>query len=203
MNNEETLERMKNGKLYYCDSPKLLDEQIKYLDMQWEYNSTRPSEKGRREKLLESMFAEIGTDCYIEPPLRANWGGKNVHFADHIYANINLTMVDDSDIYVGSHVMFGPNVTLVTGTHPISPKLRRKGVQYNLSLTIKENVWIGANVVILPGVTIGENSVIGAGSIVTKDIPPNTIAFGNPCKVQREITQRDEKYYNRDFEIDL
>ena len=149
------------------------------------------------------MFAEIGKDCYIEPPLRANWGGKHVHFGNGVYANFNLTLVDDTDIFVGDNVMFAPNVVVAGATHPISPTLRAKKGQYNLPVKIENNVWIGASTVILPGVTIGENSVIGAGSIVTKDIPANVVAVGNPCKVLREITEEDLKYYNKGRLIDV
>ena len=112
-------------------------------------------------------------------------------------------MVDDCDIFVGNNVLFGPNVTLSAGTHPIHPELRSKQAQYNIPIHIGNNVWIGANSVILPGVNIGDNSVIGAGSIVTKDIPSNVIAVGNPCRVLREINENDMKYYYRDMKIDI
>ena len=149
------------------------------------------------------MFAEIGEDCYIEPPLHANWGGKNVHFGNSVYANFNLTLVDDCDIFVGNNVMFAPNVTVITGTHPIHPILRSKQAQYNLPVHIGNNVWIGAGAIILPGVSIGDNTVIGAGSIVTKDIPANVVAVGSPCKVLREINENDIKYYYKNMEIDI
>ncbi len=112
-------------------------------------------------------------------------------------------MVDDCDIFVGNNVMFGPNVTVSAGTHPIHPELRSKQAQYNIPIHIGNNVWIGANSVILPGVNIGDNSVIGAGSIVTKDIPSNVVAVGNPCRVLREINENDMKYYYRDMKIDI
>ena len=121
--------------------------------------------------LLREMLAECGENCYVEPPLRANWGGRNVHFGDGVYANFNLTCVDDADIYVGSHTMIGPNVTICTAAHPLAPALRAKGLQYNRPVRIGENVWIGACVTILPGVTIGDGSVIGAGSLVLRDVP--------------------------------
>ncbi|MGL5559578.1 MAG: sugar O-acetyltransferase [Paraclostridium dentum] len=149
------------------------------------------------------MFAEIGEDCYIEPPLRANWGGKNVHFGNGVYANFNLTLVDDGDIFVGNNVMFAPNVVIASATHPIHPELRRKQAQYNLPIHIGNNVWIGAGAVVLPGVKIGDNTVIGAGSVVTKDIPSNVVAIGNPCRVLREINENDIKYYYKDMKIDI
>ena len=195
MDLKEIRERMYGQKLYYCNDEDLMREQMKALELLYDFNKTRPSEQDKREKILKKMFAEIGDDCYIEPPFHANWGGKNVHFGNGVYANFNLTMVDDCDIFVGNNVMFGPNVTVSAGTHPIHPELRSKQAQYNIPIHIGNNVWIGANSVILPGVNIGDNSVIGAGSIVTKDIPSNVVAVGNPCRVLREINENDMKYY--------
>ena len=203
MDLKEIRERMYGQKLYYCNDEDLMREQMKVLELLYDFNQTRPSEQDKREKMLKKMFAEIGDDCYIEPPFHANWGGKNVHFGNGVYANFNLTMVDDCDIFVGNNVMFGPNVTVSAGTHPIHPELRSKQAQYNIPIHIGNNVWIGANSVILPGVNIGDNSVIGAGSIVTKDIPSNVIAVGNPCRVLREINENDMKYYYRDMKIDI
>ena len=203
MDLKEIRERMYGQKLYYCNDEDLMREQMKALELLYDFNQTRPSEQDKREKILKKMFAEIGDDCYIEPPFHANWGGKNVHFGNGVYANFNLTMVDDCDIFVGNNVLFGPNVTVSAGTHPIHPELRSKQAQYNIPIHIGNNVWIGANSVILPGVNIGENSVIGAGSIVTKDIPSNVIAVGNPCRVLREINENDMKYYYRDMKIDI
>lgn len=203
MNISEILRRMYNKELYYCDDEDLVREQLGYLDKVFEYNNLKPSKIREKQQLLKEMFADIGEDCYIETPFYANWGGKNVHFGNKVYANFNLVLVDDCDIYIGNHVMFGPNVVISSGTHPIEPKLRRKQAQYNVPIHIKDNVWIGANCAIMPGVTIGENSVIGAGSVVTKDIPPNVVAIGSPCKVLRKITEKDRKYYYKDYEIDI
>lgn len=203
MDLKEIRERMYGQKLYYCNDESLMSEQMKALELLYDFNKTRPSEQDKREKMLKKMFAETGDDCYIEPPFHANWGGKNVHFGNGVYANFNLTMVDDCDIFVGNNVMFGPNVTLSAGTHPIHPELRSKQAQYNIPIHIGNNVWIGANSVILPGVNIGDNSVIGAGSVVTKDIPSNVVAVGNPCRVLREINENDMKYYYRDMKIDI
>lgn len=127
---------------------------------------------------------------------------EHVHFGNNVYANFNLTCVDDGDIYIGDKVMFGPNVTIATANHPIIPKLRQYAYQYNRDVHIGNNVWIGANTVVVPGVTIGDNSVIGAGSVVTKDIPANVVAVGNPCKVLREIGEQDRKYFYKKEEID-
>ena len=138
------------------------------------------------------MLSEIGEGCYIEPPFRSNWGGKHVHFGNNVYANFNLTLVDDTHIYVGDYTMFGPNVTVATAAHPIDPDFRMPVTQYNKAVYIGKNCWIGAGAIILSGVTIGDNTVIGAGSVVTKDIPANVVAVGNPCKVLRAINESDK-----------
>ena len=193
---------MHSGMLYNCSDEELLKEQMGYLDKLYEFNSTRPTEQKKRQELLKEMFAEIGEGCYIEPPFHANWGGHHVHFGNHVYANFNLTIVDDTHVYVGDNVMFGPNVTISTGGHPITPELRRQGYQFNMPIHIGKNVWIGAGALIMPGVTIGENTVIGAGSVVTKDIPANVVAVGNPCRVMREIGDHDREFYFKDRRID-
>ncbi|KNH16696.1 galactoside O-acetyltransferase [Priestia megaterium] len=203
MKSNETKERIHNQKLYYCNDDSLISEQMSYLELLYIFNHSRPSEQAVRSNILKQLFSEIGEDCYIEPPLHANWGGKNVHFGNSVYANFNLTLVDDCDIFVGDNVMFGPNVTISAGTHPIHPNLRRKKAQYNVPIYIEDNVWIGAQSVVLPGVHIGKNTVIGAGSVVTKSIPANVVAVGNPCRVIREINNRDMKYYYKDLEIDI
>ena len=203
MNLKEMQERARSKQLYLPGEPELIDEQLTYLDKLYDYNNLKPSEQEKKTQLLKEMFAAIGEDCYIETPFHANWGGRYVHFGKGVYGNFNLTLVDDCEIYVGDHVMFGPNVTLATAGHPIHPELRKQQAQYNLPVTIGNNVWIGASVVVLPGVTIGDNTVIGAGSIVTKDIPANVVAVGNPCKVLRDIGEKDMKYYYKDMKIDL
>ncbi len=200
MNNRE---KMLTGDLYLPDGDDVMKDQLLCLEKLYDYNATRPLEGEKRFELLKEMFAEIGEDCYIEPPLHANWGGHHVHFGKRVYANFNLTLVDDSHIYVGDYTMIGPNVTIATAGHPILPELREKNYQYNIPVHIGKNCWLGAGVVVLPGVTIGDNTVIGAGSIVTKDIPANVVAVGNPCKVLREINEHDKEYYFKDRKIEL
>lgn len=196
-------EKMHTGDLYLPNDDSILEEQMKCLDRLYDYNMTRPTETAKREKLLKEMFAEIGEGCYIEPPFHANWGGKHVHFGKNVYANFGLTMVDDTHIYVGDATMFGPNVVVATAGHPILPELREEAYQYNSSVRIGRNCWLGAGVLVLPGVTIGDNTVIGAGSVVTKDIPANVVAVGNPCRVLREISDHDREYYFKDRKINL
>ncbi len=190
-------DKLHSQEVYFCDDEELVTEQVKCLDLLYDFNQTRPTEMAKRNEILSRLLAEVGKDCYIEPPLRANWG-RHTHLGKGVYANFNLTLVDDTHIYIGDHVMIGPNVTLATAGHPIEPELRRKVAQFNIPIHIGNNVWIGANSVVLPGVTIGDNTVIGAGSVVTKDIPANMVAVGNPCRVLREIGEKDREFYFRE-----
>lgn len=194
-------EKMHSTALYYPGDEQIMREQTACMERLYDFNATRPSESAKREALLKEMFAELGENCYVEPPLHSNFGGKHVHFGNNVYANFNLTLVDDTHIYVGDYTMFGPNVTVATAGHPILPELREKGCQYNASVRIGRNCWIGAGVLIVPGVTIGDNTVIGAGSVVTKDIPSGVVAVGNPCRVLREISDHDRQYYFKDRKI--
>lgn len=198
----DIFEKMHGGRLYDPGDADVLDKQTGYQELLYDYNMTRPKEGARREKLLKKMFAEIGENCYVEPPLHANMGGHHVHFGKNIYANYNLTLVDDTHIYVGDYTMFGPNVTIATAGHPILPELRQRGLQYNMPVCIGKNCWIGAGAVILPGISIGDNVVVGAGSVVTKDIPSGVVAVGNPCRILREVSEHDKKYYYKDRQID-
>lgn len=188
-------DKMHNGEIYDCNDADVMEIQMKCLDKLYDFNATRPSELEKRSAMLKEMFAEIGEGCYVEPPLRTNWGGRHVHFGNNVYANFNLTLVDDTHIYVGDYTLFGPNVVVATAAHPIIPELRMPVTQFNLPVHIGKNCWIGAGAIIVPGVTIGDNTVLGAGSVVTKDIPANVVAVGNPCKVLREITEEDKKRY--------
>ena len=181
-----------SGELYDSGDSALLQIQSRQLDAMYDFNNTRPSETAKRLALLKEMLAEVGEGCWIEPPFHANWGGAHVHFGRNIYVNFNLTLVDDTHIYVGDNTMIGPNVTITAASHPIDPALRSgSGLQYNLPVRIGRNCWITAGVTILPGVTIGDNSVIGAGSVVTRDIPPDVLAFGVPCRVVRPVKSSD------------
>ena len=195
-------EKIHTGELYLPNDPEILSEQQQYLEKLYDFNFTRPTETEKRQKMLKEMFAEIGEGCYIEPPFHANFGGKNVHFGKGVYANFNLTLVDDTHIYVGDFTMFGPNVTVATAGHPILPELREQVYQYNFPVHIGRNCWIGAGAVIVPGVSIGDNTVIGAGSVVTKDIPSDVVAVGNPCRVLRPISGHDKEFYFKDRKID-
>ena len=195
-------DKMHTGELYLPGDEEIMRHQLKRLDRLYDFNMTRPTEFKKREEMLREMFAEIGDDCYIEPPIHSNFGGEHVHFGNHIYANFGLTLVDDTHIYVGDNTMFGPHVTVATAGHPIDPTLRAKEYQYNMPIHIGKNCWIGAGSLILPGVTIGDNTVIGAGSVVTKDIPSSVVAVGNPCRVMRDVGEHDREYYFKNRKID-
>ena len=193
---------MHSGEIYNPSDDTIFEEQIKCLDRLYDFNATRPTELDKRSQMLKEMLAEVGENCYIEPPFHSNWGGKNVHLGKNVYFNFNATLVDDTHIYIGDCTMLGPNVVIATAGHPILPELREKALQYNLPVHIGRNCWLGAGVIVLPGVTIGDNTVIGAGSVVTKDIPANVVAVGNPCKVLREINEHDKEFYYKDRKIE-
>jgi len=195
-------ERMIAGLIYDPADEEIVNEQLMYMDLLWEFNRLKPSQLKEKEQYLNNVFAECGEGCYIELPLRANWGGHHVHLGDHVYANSNLTLVDDGHIFIEDRVMIGPNVTIVTAAHPIEDSLRARGLQFNKDVRIGENVWLGAGVIILPGVKIGKNAVIGAGSILTKDIPENVVAVGNPCRILREVREHDREYFYKEERID-
>lgn len=197
------LKKQHSGELYDPSDPEIMREQLTFLDELREYNEIPHVQMKKREAKLHSMLAEAGEYCYVESPFHANFGGRNVHFGKGVYANFNLTLVDDTHIYVGDYTMIGPNVTIATAGHPILPELRQQGLQYNMPVHIGKNCWLGAGVIVLPGVTIGDNVVIGAGSVVTKDIPAGVVAVGNPCHVLREIGERDREYYFKDRRIPL
>ena len=188
-------ETLHSGELSVPDTKEIMQEQALHLEKLYDYNATRPLEGEKRARLLKEMFAEIGEGCYIELPLHCSWGGRHEHFGKKIYANSNLTLVDDTHIYVGDYTMFGPNVTVASAGHPILPELREQGYQYNAPVHIGKRCWLGAGVIIVPGITIGDNVVVGAGSVVTKDLPDNVIAVGNPCRVLRELNEYDKEFY--------
>ena len=194
-------EKMHSRALYIPTDSALMREQRKRQHLMQKFNSLSPLKQNKRQKLMKKIFCEVGDGCFIEGNVFSNFGCANVHFGNNVYANFNLTLVDDTHIYIGDYTMIGPNVTIATAGHPPLPELRKKGYQFNASVKIGENCWIGAGAIILPGVEIGDNSIIGAGSIVTKSIPKNSVAVGNPCKVLREINEHDREYYFKDLKI--
>ena len=195
--------RQEMGLPYHYDDPSLYDGQREYQELLFDYNQLRPTQTKEKQALMKQMFAEIGDGCTIEVPVHANWGCHHVHIGSNVYCNSNVTFVDDGNIYIGNHCLIAPNVVIATAGHPILPILREHNYVYCQDVHIGNNVWIGSNASILPGVTIGDQSVIGAGSVVTCDIPSQVVACGVPCRVIRQINEKDEKYYFKDKELDI
>ena len=167
----------------------------------YEINSLHPDDLETRLKLMKELFGSMGENVWMEPPIRMAYGA-NTTIGNNVYINFNLTIVDDYKVTIGNNVMFGPNVTIAVTSHPVHPKRRLEGGMFALPVVIEDDVWIGSGAIIVPGVTIKKGSVIGAGSVVTKDVPENVIAVGNPCKVLRQITEHDNEYYYKDMRFD-
>lgn len=196
-------ERMLNGLPYKAWMDGLTEERRENKKKIYRYNQLSPDEGEEQDKLIRSIIGKCGESIFIEQPFHCDYG-SNIEVGNNFYANYNLTILDVGKVMIGENAMIAPNVSIYTAGHPIHPDSRNSGYEYGISITIGDNVWIGGNVVINPGVHIGNNVVIGSGSVVTKDIPDNAIAVGNPCKVIRYITEEDRKYYykNREFDVD-
>jgi galactoside O-acetyltransferase len=195
-------ERMLAGLPYKAWSDGLNEERLENKIRIHEFNLLHPSDSKKQDKVIRSILGKTGQNIHIESPFHCDYG-SNIEVGDWFFANYNCVILDVGKVVIGNNVMFAPNVSIYTAGHPIHPDSRNSGYEYGIPVTIGDNVWIGGNVVINPGVTIGNNVVIGAGSVVTKDIPDNMIAVGNPCKVIREITKEDRKYYFKDKEFDV
>jgi maltose O-acetyltransferase len=195
-------ERMLAGLPYKAWLDGLIEERTECRLKIQEYNGLRPDEHERRNELVRAILGKAGENINIEAPFRCDYG-SNIEVGKNFYANFNCTILDVGKVTIGDNVLLAPNVSIYTAGHPIHPESRNSGYEYGIAITIGNNVWIGGNVIINPGVTIGSNVVIGAGSIVTKDIPDNVIAVGSPCRVIRDITEADRRYYYRDREFDV
>lgn len=196
-------ERMLNGLPYKAWLDGLSEERMETKLKVYDYNLCRPDKKEEMTRIIKSIIGKTGEEIHIEQPFRCDYG-SNIEVGENFYSNYNCIMLDVGKITIGKNVMFAPNVSIYTAGHPIHPQSRNSGYEYGIPVTIGNNVWVGGSVVINPGVTIGNNVVIGSGSVVTKDIPDNVIAVGNPCRVIREITEEDRKYYykNNEFDVD-
>ncbi|PJG84973.1 sugar O-acetyltransferase [Conservatibacter flavescens] len=196
-------EKMLSGLAHDPYDPELKRLRIENKERLFDYNTQiRPSETEKRAALLKKILGKAGEDPHINPPFYCDYG-CNIEVGDRFFANYHCTILDNGGVKIGDDVMFAPNVSLYTVGHPLHPELRRQGVEQALPIRIGDNVWLGGNVIVLPGVTIGDNVVVAAGSIVTKDIPPNSLAMGVPCKVVRPITEQDREQYYRDFCSDI
>lgn len=167
----------------------------------FEINRLHPDDLEKRAELLRRLFGKMGEHVWLEPPVYCSYG-SNVTVGDYTYFNFGTTLIDDWKITIGSHVLFAPNVAIAVTNHPMHPALRRHGEMYARPVTICDWVWIGTGAIICPGVTIGEGAVIGAGSVVTRDIPPYVFAAGNPCRVVRPLNEHDKECYFRDMRAD-
>lgn len=186
---DEVLDRIRLG-LMYTESEAAFLAPRRHTDLIFEYNRTPPREPERRRELLEAALGSVGRRTVLLPPFHAAYG-SNVHLGDDFYGNVNLTFVDDVDIRIGDGVMIAPNVTLATTGHPVHPARREDFRRFSEPIVVEDTVWIGSNAVVLPGVRIGYGSVIGAGSVVSRDVPPMVVAAGVPCRVLRPITDDD------------
>jgi galactoside O-acetyltransferase len=193
-------ERIANGLLFTDMTEGLPEDRLRGKEYVYEYNHTRPTEIQARMAIAKKMFGSIGKSFWIEPPIQFAYG-SNIFIGENFYANVGLTIIDDTKVVIGDNVMIAPNVIIGTTGHPIDPELRATIKMYAFPVIIEDRVWIGSGAIINPGITIGKNSVIGAGSVATKDVPPNVVAAGNPCRVLRNIGERDKKYYFREYEI--
>ena len=195
-------ERMLSGLPYKAWLDGLTEERVANKMRIHEYNLLRPDEHERREELIRSILGKAGKSVHVEAPFRCDYG-YNIEVGDNFYANFNCTILDVGKVTIGNNVLFAPNVSIYTAGHPLHPDSRNTGYEYGIGITIGDNVWLGGNVIVNPGVTIGSNVVIGAGSVVTRNIPDNVIAVGSPCRVLREITEKDRDYYYRDQLFDV
>ena len=195
-------ERMLNNLPYRAWLDGLEEERLACKTKTYEYNNIPPRDRAKRKELMRTIVGKIGEEFNIESPFQCDYG-YNIEIGENFSSNHNLIILDVGRVKIGDNVQVAPNVSIYTAGHPVHPETRNTGYEYGIDITIGDNVWIGGSVSILPGVTIGDNAVIGAGSVVTKDIPANVIAAGNPCRVIREITEEDRYYYFRDRKFDV
>lgn len=195
-------ERMLAGLPYQAWKDGLAEERLECRRKVHRFNNLDPTQTEEADRLIHEIFGKTGEHINVEPPIRFDYG-KNTEVGDNFFANFNTVILDVAKVVIGKNVMFAPNVSIYTAGHPLHPDSRNSGYEYGIPITIGDNVWMGGNSVVLPGVHIGNNVVIGAGSVVTKDIPDNVVAAGNPCRVIREITEADRKFYFKDREFDV
>lgn len=187
--------------LPYVTDESVLEQLMESRKINQVFNTADRTDLDTLGEIVKEMLGKSGKNTFINPPFFCDYG-KHIEVGDNFFANYNCTILDVAKVKIGDNVMLAPNVAIYTAGHPIHPEARNSMYEYGISVTIGNNVWIGGNVVISPGVTIGDNVVIGAGSVVTKDIPSNVVAAGNPCRVLKEITEEDKQYYYKDRKFD-
>ncbi|EFA80295.1 Acetyltransferase [Heterostelium album PN500] len=198
MDRKETeKEKMISSKLYFSGDAELTQDRLNAKEICYDFNLLRPSLREERANLIKKLFGKTGKDICIESPFHCDYG-YNIEVGNGFYTNHGCCFLDVAPIKIGENCMFGPNVGLYCAGHPIDVATRNSYLEYGYPITIGDNVWIGGNVTVLPGVTIGDNTIIGGGSVVTKSIPSNCIAVGNPCRVLREITEEDKNKYKQE-----
>lgn len=186
MNCDEIWGTMKSGKKYDATHPYLIKKLEIIREKLWEYNNLKPSQTVKMREIIHDLLGSHGDKFQINQPFRCDYG-ENIHIGENFFANFNLTILDEADVKIGNNVFIGPNVSIYTACHPLDVETRNKAVEWAEPVSIGDNVWIGGSVTIVPGVTIGDNVVIGAGSVVTRDIPDNCVAAGNPAHVIKHL----------------
>lgn len=195
-------ERMLAGLPYKAWLDGLAEERLENKKRVFRFNNMEPDKFEEKIALIKEIFGKTGETIFVEAPFHCDYG-YNIEVGENFFANYNLTILDVGKVKIGANAQIAPNVSIYTAGHPVHPESRNTGYEYGIPITIGDNVWIGGSVTILPGVTIGSNVVIGAGSVVTKDLPDNVIAAGNPCRVIRTITEEDRDFYYRDRKFDI
>ena len=184
----EIWNKMKSGEWYDASHPELIEKLRKTRELLWEYNMMRPSEAEKKKAMLRGLLGKVGEVFHINQPFRCDYG-ENIEIGNNFFANFNLTILDEATVRIGDNVFIGPNVSIYTACHPLDTENRNRGIEWAEPVIIGDNVWIGGSVTIVPGVTIGDNAVIAAGSVVVKDVEPNTLVAGNPAIVKKHIDQ--------------
>ena len=195
-------ERMLAGLPYKAWLDGLAEERLENKKRVFRFNNMEPDKFEEKIAMIKEIFGKTGETIFVEAPFHCDYG-YNIEVGENFFANYNLTILDVGKVKIGANAQIAPNVSIYTAGHPVHPESRNTGYEYGIPITIGDNVWIGGSVTILPGVTIGSNVVIGAGSVVTKDLPDNVIAAGNPCRVIRTITEEDRDFYYRDRKFDI
>lgn len=195
-------ERMLANLPYKAWMDGLSEERMENKKRIFKYNNMDPGDTAGKDKLIKEILGKTGNTVCIESPFHCDYG-YNIEVGENFFANYNLVILDVGKVKIGDNAQIAPNVAIYTAGHPIHPDSRNSGYEYGIDITIGDNVWIGGNTCIMPGVTIGNNVVIGGGSVVTKDLPDNVIAVGNPCRIVREITEDDRDYYFKDRKFDV